>query len=79
MTLFNIYEQQRCGCKCSSQALHGITRQNPAAMGAVMEGFMAEIERVHPLLSKDAVRKEVNDMGWILYRRSWTESCANSL
>lgn len=50
---------------CSSQALYGITRQNPAAMSAVMEGFMAKIESVHPLLTKDAVRREVNEMPWM--------------
>ena len=44
---------------CFPQALYGITRQNPAAMSTVMEGFMAKIESVHPLLAKDAVRKEV--------------------
>lgn len=28
-------------------------------MSTVMEGFMAKIESVHPLLAKNAVRKEV--------------------
>lgn len=44
------------------QALRGIARQNLEAIGAVMEGFMAKIESVHPLLSKDAVRKQVIHM-----------------
>eukprot|EP00903_Cladosiphon_okamuranus_P019584 g18012.t1 len=45
-------------------ALYGITRQSPAAVSAVMEMFMAKIERMHLLLSKDAVRKEMEAL-WL--------------
>eukprot|EP00752_Nemacystus_decipiens_P002249 g2131.t1 len=39
-------------------ALYGTTRQNLAVMSSVMEAFVAKIESVHPMLSKDAVRRE---------------------
>lgn len=48
-------------CSCLSQALHGMARQNAVAMGSAMKRFVARIESVHSLLSKDAVRVEARN------------------
>ncbi|CAM9172683.1 unnamed protein product [Ascophyllum nodosum] len=39
-------------------ALHGTAKQDAVAMGEAMRFFMAKLESVHPLLSKDAVRRQ---------------------
>ncbi|CAM9280928.1 unnamed protein product, partial [Ectocarpus sp. 12 AP-2014] len=55
----------------SKAALHGLTRQSTTAIGAVMERFMSNIESVHPLLSKDAVRGEQQQ---VIYTRNVFDS-----